>query len=1011
MIFSYDSTSMLAKSDRGLVGLLKARVIALLLLSIFLASTIISPVSLAAVTTYNNMPLDQRGSSYMLAKAMEYCLRSVTEIKNEDVIASQLPNDQFVSGFWYIDTEDGKRKCSNLLSQSLSVWGYSDFSEALKDWGYVSKEKTGPFGGSYIVWENSDPANKFTAAIKKRIYGGSNISLSNPDKYVYYSKILQNVCQLSEGVKLADASEAIKNEVNLSNGVYLKVTEYQDGKLVDMAYKFNSKVQGEVPTVPPGNASMSCKELAAAVSAAAGDFNRWAASHEEEAKKYDMGAGGLGKTGGGARTSCALEGVGWIVCPVAIFLAKITDKVFSVMTILLEVKPPMINARDQSYVAWQTMRNIANVAFVIAFLYIVFSQVSSFGISNYGLKRMLPKLIIAAILVNVSYWICALAVDLSNVFGYSLQAIFTGMMGESNATVNNLTGWTEVTAWLLAGGLASVGIGTVSIAAIGAGGPLAALAALLPLLVAALFAIVTVVLVLVARQALIIILIVIAPLAFVAYILPNTEGWYKKWQKFFFTLLLMFPVISVVFGGSQLAAAVVRGSTPSAIVYIVSLGIQIIPLFIVPVVLKSAGGVLNRLGGMVNNPNKGPFDRARKYTEGVRDRQQARSKLSSFNSTSKVNPWRRNQKRNARLDMEKSHKEAELKSSATAYLAKEVETNEKFRSKVADGGGQGAETRVRASAIAARQRQNKELMEARISLLEDLDPTEKLDKANQLLIDSNKEGDVTGARAATQVLLKSTGTAGKEKLHNTVREITENGALNDDVSEAIRADILESGAKGHDSAIDSWALNYGKAVMNPDGTPKLDNNDNPVLKSTSLSSYETSRGVMERLNTQELAGQAKGRLYDALDHNTVTADEAERVLEASKRGAIALDTEKREIFEDILKNTRITDKYRNQKSSAGGGSPASSQPAPQQPANSSTTPTVSTSPTPQQTPTQAPQQSTPNPALQGGTLSINHPTPQVPPTNPSYVNPPYSPPETPAQTPNTPYNTDDGDNT
>ena len=69
------------------------------------------------------------------------------------------------------------------------------------------------------------------------------------------------------------------------------------------------------------------------------------------------------------------------------------------------------------------MRDFANIIFIIGFLIIVFSQLTSFGVSNYGIKRLLPKIIIAAILVNVSFYICAIAVDLSNILGNSLRGI------------------------------------------------------------------------------------------------------------------------------------------------------------------------------------------------------------------------------------------------------------------------------------------------------------------------------------------------------------------------------------------------------------------------------------------------------------------------------------------------------------------------------------------------------------------------------------------------------------
>jgi len=160
------------------------------------------------------------------------------------------------------------------------------------------------------------------------------------------------------------------------------------------------------------------------------------------------------------------------------------------------------------------------------------------------------------------------------------------------------------------------------------------LSALLPAVIAALLAIVTVFLVLTLRQALIILLVIISPLAFVAYLLPNTEGLFKKWRELFQTLLLMFPIIAFIFGASALASTIVmNGATGPYKIAIQIMGalIAIIPLALTPVVMKTAGGLLGKFGGAINNPNKGPFDRMKKGAENIRNRQQDRRAIRSMN--------------------------------------------------------------------------------------------------------------------------------------------------------------------------------------------------------------------------------------------------------------------------------------------------------------------------------------------------------------------------------------------
>ena len=108
-------------------------------------------------------------------------------------------------------------------------------------------------------------------------------------------------------------------------------------------------------------------------------------------------------------------GAGWIICPVTNFLANRMDDIHRILTSFLEVRPVQSDPNSSLYRMWAIVRDIANICFVIVFLVIVYSQITSIGFSNYNLKRMLPRLIIGAILVNTSFWIAALGVDLSNV--------------------------------------------------------------------------------------------------------------------------------------------------------------------------------------------------------------------------------------------------------------------------------------------------------------------------------------------------------------------------------------------------------------------------------------------------------------------------------------------------------------------------------------------------------------------------------------------------------------------
>lgn len=328
---------------------------------------------------------------------------------------------------------------------------------------------------------------------------------------------------------------------------------------------------------------------------------------------------------------CTITVIGWIVCPLTEKLAEGMDWMFGVIGKFMAVEPILSNKQQATYKAWEYMRNIANILLVIVFLVIIYSNITSMGISQYGIQKSLPKLVLAALLVNVSFYLCAIAVDISNVLGASINQFFlnigTSVINQSNTAFDGGM-WKSIAEAVLAGGaIAAVGgaaiAGTISFAG--------AWALLIPVLVGAALAIVTAVVVLAARQALIMALIMFAPLAFIAYILPNTNKYFDKWKDAFLTLLIMFPAFAVVFGAAQLAGRVMMYSATSAAGVIFGMAVIVAPLFITPLLVKFSGGLLGKILGVMNNPNKGLIDRSRNWANKTREQKMAKN-LASGNT-------------------------------------------------------------------------------------------------------------------------------------------------------------------------------------------------------------------------------------------------------------------------------------------------------------------------------------------------------------------------------------------
>lgn len=326
----------------------------------------------------------------------------------------------------------------------------------------------------------------------------------------------------------------------------------------------------------------------------------------------------LSGVGGGSTvpvTTCAYEDLGWIICPVLTATAKAGDFAFSFMTqSFSQIEVGLIDGSSGAQRAGATIRNIANVLFAMAFLFIVYSLVSGRGLGNYNLKRLVPRFIVAVIFVQMSYFICQIMIDISNILGVGIQQILVGgvaeRIGPSAMPLPDELGQDSMA-------LASITNGVVS--QIDIAWPL--LAPLASIVVAAAVICSVLIVVLIIRKVAVVALMMIAPLAFVAYLLPNTSEYFSRWLKMFVYTLLLFPVISLLIGAGQIVSAsiiatgasdyqvqndgiIVNGRPDqSATLYLVAAGAAVLPLVgtwyafkAVTSGLETAGARLSRSG-------------------------------------------------------------------------------------------------------------------------------------------------------------------------------------------------------------------------------------------------------------------------------------------------------------------------------------------------------------------------------------------------------------------------------
>jgi len=726
------------------------------LLSVF-ATAIYNTQRVGAVTTAasKSNDLDWEVQSWWYYNAMTQCMSSVGSwniTKSADVKSG----NWFYTGFtlgtvgdsptgWYMQDavsmgDDGQINCNEnnnqLPKNALKFWGI-DGIDLMCGAGILIRDNgtNCTAGNGDFTWNDAggDVGAAFSKYIRHAVFSDQTPTLTDSMKYVLYRQTFMNACT-APGAKAYDKDPGGANvykiaDIDTSTKPASTVIHYYIGNQPETFGAW-------ISTNP--NKQLTCKQIADTISGGgAGSLAAIAA------KATDNGASVIpsgDKNGDGTtdnKTTCSIEGIGWILCPVANAIAGMTDALFSAVTAFMQVTPLNLAPKDNPlYTAWSVMRTIANVAFVVVFLIIIFSQLTSAGVSNYGVKKLLPRLVVGAILVNVSFYICAIAVDLSNILGVGVQQLFVGISTASSGATDpgsTATAWSDVTSTVLAG-VGTVGAG-IAIETFASGGLWGAIAALLPLVVGALFALIVAFLVLLARQALIIMAIVVSPLAFVAFLLPNTESLFKKWRDLFMSLLVLFPLLSLVFGASSLAAVILRSSSAATLngsggnafiaffLYIGSFAVQAIPFFVTPLLIKLSGGVLGKFAGMVNNPSKGPFDRLRKGGERIAKDAQNRGFANKVGSKGFMNFGAR---RRARVGRVSSGLEGTAKYNENEYINKELgKEGSSLATRMAAGDAAGGAT-ISAKAIASTEQEHlKEAMQPLLRKLSSMAPAEK----------------------------------------------------------------------------------------------------------------------------------------------------------------------------------------------------------------------------------------------------------------------------------------------
>ncbi len=303
-----------------------------------------------------------------------------------------------------------------------------------------------------------------------------------------------------------------------------------------------------------------------------------------------------------------IVGMSWVLCPAEENMETTIGVIDGILERYLSVNTDFYDNDSTTHEVWVKLRDIANVIVAIVLVVVIFSQITGYGIDNYGIKRILPRLILMAIAINLSFIICQVLIDLSNILGVGLDLLFKSL---GNATGDNLSGTqyisTVVTAALAiiagAGTIAPTAVGTLGF--IGTGGGVAVIVVIILALLIALVAVLMFFVTIAARELLIILCAAASPIAFACYILPNTQNVFKRWWKVFSTCLLIYPICGALYGVGYVIRAIVINETESLPLMMLGICAPYLPFFMLPTLLRGAISALGVVGSAMTAMSSG----------------------------------------------------------------------------------------------------------------------------------------------------------------------------------------------------------------------------------------------------------------------------------------------------------------------------------------------------------------------------------------------------------------------
>ncbi len=305
----------------------------------------------------------------------------------------------------------------------------------------------------------------------------------------------------------------------------------------------------------------------------------------------------------------------FIVCPVQNFLVEALGTTIDTMTGLLE-NPVLVGNSGASSVQVElkdgvnAMITLANSFYILIFLFIIIANfVAIPGLDNYTIKKTLPKLIAAIILTQFSLLICQVILDLGNILGSTLPQFLLQSFNVPGGTGGAPPTPGEAFACLF---VPTCGVNP------SAGGIFQTIGQFVMLQIAEIIGLIVAIIAffyLMLRYLALVGLVLFAPIAFAAWVLPNTEKFFKQWWKYMIKLSIMFLLVNLLFAIGAIFVNLLQnglfdsggfqGAVANFLTNLIAIFVPVLILALVPKTLKLSGDIMGAAGKAVANTGVG----------------------------------------------------------------------------------------------------------------------------------------------------------------------------------------------------------------------------------------------------------------------------------------------------------------------------------------------------------------------------------------------------------------------